>query len=317
MQRKQHPNRPHKRRPVQQLVRLALRERDSHRRWRAINELRSRGSPALLELTRSLSVHQSWRRRCLGLFIAAQLQNARRSGESDRADYAVEETQALLLAGLRDQHDEVIRAAVSGLGHRPHPDAQTDLVRLSTHHDAWIRWDVAVTLSRYAEPLATETLLKLARDPDSLVRDWATFGLGSMRDTDTPEIRELLWCNLHDEDEDVRGEALSGLAARADPRAIAYLLDHLDENCRVYELDAAKSLACPEFLEPLRAIAAGLPRDQDIDGYWRHRLEEAIAACSQTTLLPSAAPPDDNPQAIADPLMLNASPAAAAPSRGG
>lgn len=134
----------------------------------------------------------------------------------------MDETQALLLAGLHDTHDEVVRAAVSGLGHRPHPAALAELVRLSTHRDALLRWDVAVALGRYPEPSAIEALFRLANDADDLVRNWATFGLGSMQDADTAEIRELLWKNLQDRDAEVRSEALAGLVKRGDPRAIEY-----------------------------------------------------------------------------------------------
>jgi len=59
-----------------------------------------------------------------------------------------------------------------------------------------------------------ETLVELSGDPAPRVRDWATFGLGSQI--------------VEDPDEDTRVEALRGLAARGDERAIPPLLVELD-----------------------------------------------------------------------------------------
>jgi HEAT repeat protein len=207
--------------------------------------------------------------------IASQLQ--RRTGAGSTG-HALEETQKLLLAGLHDPHHEVVRAAVSGLGHRPHPAALDELIRLSSHPDDLLRWKVAVSLGSYQQPSAIDALLRLATDPDADVRDWATFGLGTLQTSDSPEIRAALWRNLSDTDEDVRGEALLGLAARRDERAIEYLLEHLNPQCRVYELDAAETLANPRLLGALQAISSAMP-DDATNSYWSSRLKSAIAAC--------------------------------------
>lgn len=273
---------PNRTRTQQQLIRIALRDWGSDRHWRAIVELQMRGSPKMLELARLLSSSPSWRRRGLGLYIASQLRQRKRGNDFGSIEYGLDETQALLLAGLHDTHDEVVRAAVSGLGHRPHPAALVELVRLSTHRSELLRWNVAVSLGRYAEPAAIEALLRLGGDSDDLVRNWATFGLGSLQEADTPEIRDLLWKNLQDHDAEVRGEALVGLAERGDPRVIGYLAERLDTNCRVYELDAAEKLASPLLLEALQRTASGL-NESEVSSYWLGRLKAAIAACAATS----------------------------------
>lgn len=265
-----------KKKTLQSLVRTALRCWETDKGWRAIAELQMRGSQRTFAIATRLARSASWRRRSLGLYIASQLRQRRGPSSSE---YAVAETQKLLLEGLHDRHLEVVRAAVSGLGHRPHPAALDDLVRLSTHHDDRLRWDVTVSLGRYEEPVAIEALLRLAADPDDAVRDWATFGLGSLQSSDTPDIRAALWRNLNDQDADVRGEALVGLAARHDERAVEYLLEHLSPDCRVYELDAAEALAAGRLLRPLQAVADALT-DGERDGYWFGRLQAAIEACS-------------------------------------
>ena len=284
---------PYRRHTLRRLVRIALRNANEDVSWRAASELRMRGSPATLALARTLSASLSWRRRRLGLWIASQLRQRRGRDLLRSVEFALEETQALLLAGLLDSHDEVVQAAVSGMGHRPHPDGLSHLLQLSTHPSAGLRWDVAIALAKYEEPDAIDALLRLATDPDDDVRDWATFGLGSIQTADTPAIRALLWKNLHDADSDVRGEALVGLAERGDPRAIDHLEAHLSLDSLGYELNAAERLASPRLLSALQKVAAGVS-ETEAQGYWFTRLQAAITACS-TKAQAAPAPSTDSP----------------------
>jgi HEAT repeat protein len=64
---------------------------------------------------------------------------------------------------------------------------------------------------------------------DDDFRDWATFGLGVQGDMDSVEIREALVRRLNDPDEDVREEAMVGLAKRKDERAVPALLPALEQ----------------------------------------------------------------------------------------
>lgn len=269
----------HRRRSTHRLVRIVLRGWDTDRSWSAITELHMRGNPAVLEMVRRLSRSSNWRRRALGMRIASQLRQPRRDTEFGSVEYEKEATQQLLLAGLRDAREAVVEAAIAGLSHRPHAAALADLVRLAAHRSADLRWAVAVALGHYSEPEAIQALLHLARDTDDDVRDWATFGLGTMHDVDTPEVRELLWRNLRDPNPDVRGEALVGLAERGDCRAVAHLAGLLGEDCRVFELIAAEKFADRGLLPALQALQPAVG-DKGVDEDWLRHLQEAIKASS-------------------------------------
>jgi HEAT repeat protein len=78
------------------------------------------------------------------------------------------------------------------------------------------------------EPRSAETLLRLTQDTDEDVRDWATFGLGVLGNTDSDEIREALVRRLNDSDEDVREEAMVGLGKRNDQRVLSTLVAALE-----------------------------------------------------------------------------------------
>ncbi|GAC1429178.1 MAG: hypothetical protein NVS1B11_23630 [Terriglobales bacterium] len=79
------------------------------------------------------------------------------------------------------------------------------------------------------DPLSAETLVRLTQDTDDDVRDWATFGLGVLGNTDSGEIREALLRRLNDSDEDVREEAMVGLGKRGDQRVFSHLMLALEE----------------------------------------------------------------------------------------
>ncbi|WP_327684800.1 ankyrin repeat domain-containing protein [Streptomyces sp. NBC_00467] len=121
--------------------------------------------------------------------------------------------------------EELIRAAVLGLGHHGDPAALPEILRHAGHPDAAVRHDVALSLFGLVPDghrQGTETLIALSRDTDDQVRDWATTALAHLGG-DTAEIREALAARLEDPDPDTAAEAAQGLARRQDPRAVPVL----------------------------------------------------------------------------------------------
>ncbi len=266
---------------LKSLVGMALQDWGSDESWQAISELQMRGSPEALALARRLANSRNCRKRALGLYMASQLYRRQKGVPFGIAKYAVEDTQEMLLAGLHDISLDALFAAISGLGHRPHPLALPELVKFASHPNQRVRFEVAVALGGYPEPDAVDALLRLAKDDSDAVRDWATFGIGSMHEVDSQRIRDLLWDNLQDTDEDVRGEALVGLAIRKDERVIPVLLKQLDTNCRVYELSASEAIGSPHLLERLNAIRDSVANENNIRSHWYGCLLDAIDACGR------------------------------------
>ncbi len=168
----------------------------------------------------------------------------------------------------------VLQSLVVGLGAAQDPRGVPVLVRLSWHEDADLRRKVASQFGTVNSGLPdgpdVQALIRLTRDQDSEVRDWAAFTLGFQLEQDTTAIRDALWKCTTDEDGEVRQEGARGLARRHDPRAvplIAHLLDS-DDGTQIFTLDAAEILGVPELLPALRAYEFHGP---DTD--------RAIAAC--------------------------------------
>ncbi len=252
------------------LIKLALTEEDEDKIWEAIGQLQFRGNREVFEAARKLCESNNAKERKLGADILGQL------GIPDRA--FPDEAVAILLGLLENEEDvTVLNSVAIALGHIGSPRAVEPLSRLKNHPHEDVRYGVAVGLLAHEDMLAIETLIELSADEDEDVRDWATFGLGSMIETDTEEIRFALVRRLHDEHDDTRFEALIGLARRNDERVLGPLLEELSsDDVGLEALDiaaySANQVLCPALLE-LKA------RWEGQEDEYTKLLEHAISMC--------------------------------------
>ena len=153
------------------------------------------------------------------------------------------------------------------------------LVRLAEHTSPVVRFGVVMGLAGQEIPEAIEALIRLSADPDVDVRNWSTYELGAQMEADTPEIREALHLRLSDENSEVRGEALVGLAQRRDPRVVAALLQEWEhDEIGKLSIEAAEIMVDPCLLPHLEEFLATLDWSDD-DVYFRKQLLSAITAC--------------------------------------
>jgi HEAT repeat protein len=179
-----------------------------------------------------------------------------------------------LIPMLATESDPAVLASVaSALGHRRDPRAIAVVLPFRDHPDAYVRHGVVMALMAHDDDDAIAALITLSGDESALVRDWATFGLGSQSDRDTPAIRTALAARLDDPDDGAREEALRGLAQRRDPRVLEPLIAALrSPTVSRLVLETAVALGDPRLLPTLRSLRVGLAAPDDI-------LEDAIAAC--------------------------------------
>lgn len=234
--------------PTQLLISriLNIKDDEDETLWEAINFLHWRGTREVFEAARSLTDSGQAIDRDRGVRILGQLGIPVRSFP--------EETFNLLADMLRNEADpDVLFAIGSALGHMGDPRAVEVLAPLKNHRDFRVRWGVVLGIMGHDDELAYQTLISLMHDPHELVRDWATFGLGTLTDHDTPVIREALLRRLTDRDEVVRAEALKGLAERRDPRVVEPLIremavEHDDPLLMAnYLLAAAREIGAPQL----------------------------------------------------------------------
>jgi HEAT repeat protein len=255
----------------EQLFGIADPGSDEQRPWDAITELQRRATAAVYARARRLCASSLARERRLGATILAQF--------GALGDSYHEPIVQLLTEMLETEAEpKVLHALGIALSHRSDPRSVGPLLRHVHHPDADVRYAVAVGLGGQEHPAAPAALIELSADPEPHVRDWATFGLGSLCRQDSPAIRAALAARLRDTDPDTRAEALAGLAERRDPRVPDELLAALNAGAlSSIHLEIASDLADPR----LRPALVGLrdswtgPRD------WLYSaLEEAIQRCS-------------------------------------
>jgi HEAT repeat protein len=152
-----------------------------------------------------------------------------------------------------------VASVVAALGHAADPAPLPLVVGLAGHEDAAVRLAVAFAVATIGpQPLphdARRALIALSGDAVPEVRDWATFGLGTLSADDGPDVRAALLARAHDTCRTARAEALFGLAVRRDPRAVPHLIRALESpSVGGLELDAAAEAADPRLLPALWAL---------------------------------------------------------------
>ncbi len=234
--------------PTSSLVAMAYETENEDDYWKIIAEIHKRGTRCEFDFAKTLVNSNDAVKREIGADILGQL------GWSKKNSFH-NDSVSLLIALLSDNNEEVIASAGFSLGHRNDARAIPRLLKLVRHSNPKIRYGVVSALSGLENDKAIESLIILSHDKNFDVRNWATFGLGSQCEIDTSELRAALLERITDNEYEIRGEALVGLARRKDLRIQGAVLEELEgEFNGSWVLEAAQLLALPEFCEPLRRL---------------------------------------------------------------
>jgi HEAT repeat protein len=195
--------------------------------WEAVHALRSIGTRQVFERAADLCKSNDPLSRARGADVLAQLG---KTADHTSNNFPEESYSVITDLVQRETEPRPLAAGIAALGHLNNPLAVPLITNFSLHPSPEVRFDVAFALGCFPnDPLSAETLLRLTQDTDEDVRDWATFGLGVLGNTDSDEIREALVRRLNDSDEDVREEAMVGLGKRGDQRVLSNLVASLEE----------------------------------------------------------------------------------------
>lgn len=237
---------------------------DSEERWALVSELHRRGSSEIFRSAVDWCRSEGMSLRCLGADVLGQL------GYADSYPFG-EESEPILVKLLHDHEPDVVADALVALGHLGRGNASV-IAALASHPNARVRYAVAFCLGPRTEEVATQTLVALTRDDDRDVRDWATFGLGDLNAADSSDVRAALAERLVDVDEEIRGEAMVGLANRHVTEVIPTILRELRATGSALAVRAAAILGDSLFVPALNQLLAAHPADRDI--------REALDRCS-------------------------------------
>jgi HEAT repeat protein len=252
-------------------IQAALAAYDEDTRWELIAGIMAECPDDVFEASTSLVRGEHERERTLGADLLGRL-----VGVDPEAGPDVE--RALLPALQNECAPHAIASMVAALGHVGDPGALTQIIPLHRNLDAGVRLAVAFAVATISpRPLSDEVklgLIRLSRDEDPEVRDWATFGLGTLSNEESPDVTAALLARASDPYHEARAEALFGLAVRRDPRAVPHLIRALESaHVQGLELDAAAEAADPRLLPALWALQGTGLADEV-------RVRRAIDRCS-------------------------------------
>ena len=223
--------------------------------WQAVAVLRLRGTMEVLVAAAEYTRSADPKARARGLDVLAQLG----AGKADSERPPLNRCVSIAIESLKDSNPLVVHSAAWALAHLGTDDAAAALLRRKGHSDPGVRWAVAYGMAtrKGTEPITT--LIELMADSDENVRDWATFGLGSISTADSPEIRTALRERLADPFEPARSEAVWGLALRKDPAGLRMLVERLEsKTCQSGDETAAAEILNVEYDTPVEKLRAGL-----------------------------------------------------------
>ncbi|MGH3849133.1 MAG: HEAT repeat domain-containing protein, partial [Pseudonocardiaceae bacterium] len=154
-------------------------------------------------------------------------------------------------------NEDVLWSAARALGATASSLGLPALLALAQHPDEDVRTQVAVSVPACTgddvDASAVAALIELTNDRDADVRNWATFALGRQLAADSHDVRDALWARVADESQDVREEAIAGLARRRDRRSLPLVARLLElGNVPSWLFDAAASLADASLVPALR-----------------------------------------------------------------
>jgi HEAT repeat protein len=263
------PAKPDDPRGTTELIQVAVRSAktgNNDQLSATVGSLRQRGTLEVLQaasdLCRSADAHE----RFVGASVLAQL-------GAPEIPFARERFEVLSDLISTEKQASVLGAAATAIGQLNLRRAFPILLRLQQHPNPEVRFGVVTGLLSSTAPEAIQTLIDLSTDKNNDIRNWATFGLGSLIDSDTPAIREALLARVEDEVAEIRGEALVGLASRRDSRAIPFIVKELSSaSVTSLAVEAAAEAADQTLVPALLKLAPRWKLDADL-------LQTAINNC--------------------------------------
>jgi len=234
---------------------------DDETAWDAVGALRRLGTQEVFNVSAEWCKSEDPLHRARGADVLAQLGI---TVEHPHNNFPQESYSTVLSMLGRETEELPLSSAVAALGHIGNPAAVPAISKHVSNSSPDVRFSVASALGCFAnESNAIATLLAMMEDLDPKVRDWATFGLGVLGDSDSQEVRDALFRRLQDTDENAKEEAMVALAKRKDSRILTPLIKALEQG-----------MGRPRIVE-----AADLILGLDNHGKWSE--QECVAALRQ------------------------------------
>ncbi|MFL9833880.1 hypothetical protein [Chryseobacterium terrae] len=247
---------------------------DNNNYWNQIFELRKFVTANMISKCFSLINSDNLKSKQIGIDILSQL-------GKDRKGFAPKMINEIFEIFETSTDEKLISKSLFAIGHnnkyirKKHLDV---LEKFKTSNSTDIRYALTFSLLGIKRKAAIKILIELAHDKSLRIRDWATFGLGTQIETDTKEIRDILYKNSLSKNDQIRQEAIKGLANRNDERVEKLILSELyKENFGTLFFDTLLNIKNGEQYLPLIInIYEKYKHDKDINATWLSDLKNCI-----------------------------------------
>lgn len=191
-----------------------------------------------------------------------------------------QDAQSIVIGMLSCESDvRVLKVIVYALYHLGVENRSYLVSQFACSSDSKVREAVAYCLGGLDDKLAIQLLISMMQDPVVEVRSWATYGLASISDANSSLICDSLYDRSFDSVPEIRHEAISGLVARSDQRALDRLIKQFEEGpvgsiC----LEAAIELAEPRLHSYLLKLKDEISGSRSVK-----LLEKALQVCQPSS----------------------------------
>ncbi len=257
--------------PTEKIFNRLLKNKTLKTYWDNIAELRTRPNQNVFNIAAKLTQATDDKSKIIGLDVLQQLGNTPRFNQKETIDLHFK-----LLE--QPQSNKVLKSIFHGIGHNNEELTKKQIAKLvefEHHENVEVKYALISALSGIENSKAIQLLINFTTHKNSTIRNWSTFGLGSLIETDNRAIRNALWNNVLDTDFDTKSEAIMGLALRKDIRVKNVLITALENgNIGTLILEAITVIQHKDFLPLLEMNLQKTERDQS---GWREALEETIS----------------------------------------
>ena len=259
--------------PDEKLFFRLLNNKSDKTYWDNISELRSRPTDEVFKKSLELTKSKKPNERIIGIDILAQL------GVTPRPFYkqTIKRFFELLKA---ESNKKVLGSLLYAIGHNNDSLNKSQITLLSSyknHKDNWVKEGLVFAIIGLDNPHAIDTSIILSNDKVAAIRNWATFGLGTLIERDNKAIRNALWERTKDMHQETKLEAIVGLAKRKDLRVIEIIKQELIKGkYGTLIFEAIEELNDKQFLPLLQQNLKTAKLDKEINPEWLKDLEDCI-----------------------------------------
>jgi HEAT repeat protein len=255
--------------------------------WDNIRAIRARPSKEVFDSCIEFTKSENLKERLIGVHVLAQLGMPPRPFQK--------EILRLFFQLLEKENDsQILSAILYGIGHNNEKLTASQIEHLiifKNHFNTEVREALVFALLGVASPKAIDTLIALTRDKRAAIRDWATFGVGTLIDDDNETIREVLWDRTNDKNKNVKLEAIAGLVKRKVLKVKEIIKRELNGGeFGTILFDSIQELNDKEFIPLLESNLEQYKDDKNINPAWIEDLRYCLKRLKETSKKTNAQP---------------------------